>query len=649
MSAFAKYVLMFIGALIGSFVVGGIIGSVIETGGSIEIDSMLSGAYSLTFSGILFLSFVLLVLSKLGNGKSFFKNKKKKEEPKQFFDSKWLTENEMNKKYPHATFRHLSAIKSGIPIRAQLTGSDIHINLIQQDWHTMVVGSTSSGKTAGYISPSIQILSSTKDKPCLVLNDMKGELYHYHSEKLKASGYRIISLDLREPFKSTRWNPMEKPYNNYQRSLNLEKEVKVHTGGNPADLKLEILAPTYNHEWYEFEGRAYPSKEMLKNDLIALRKQLYDLAFEDLRDIAITICPIVAQGDGSTWERGAQDFILGTMLAMLEDSAFPELEMTKDKFNFFNLYKICTLREDDADNQFASLSKYFAGRPKLSTATQLAGPIINNAPVTTRGFMGVVSSKLSCFADEGVCFATSGNEMDFSHFHEQPTALFIKVPDEKDSRHSIAVMCIIQLYKTLVETANNTNMVLPRKVCFLLDEFGNLPSIPNLGSMITVARSRKILFTLVVQSYPQINIKYGDAVADTIRSNCNVHVFVGTTDQKTKEEFSARCGTVSVESTSTTKSKGKEGGGSSTTTNKTSVPLITVDELGLLKEGEFIISAFKESAIRSTFTMAHKAKNVYSMNPPQYAYTPARYLDTEKVYYDIRLRNKKVFRNRYDD
>ena len=53
-----------------------------------------------------------------------------------------------------------------------------------------------------------------------------------------------------------------------------------------------------------------------------------------------------------------------------------------------------------------------------------------------------------------------------------------------------------------------------------------------------------------MQDYSQININYGEAVAEIIKSNCNVHIFLGTENQKTKEEFSTRCGQTSVETKS---------------------------------------------------------------------------------------------------
>ena len=121
--------------------------------------------------------------------------------------------------------------------------------------------------------------------------------------------------------------------------------------------------------------------------------------------------------------------------------------------------------------------------------------------------------------------------MDFSRFDEEPTVLFIEVPDEKDNLHSLATLMIQQLYKELVDKANQnfkrgktSEEKLLKNVYFLLDEFGNLPKIEKFDSMITVGRSRNIFFNLVVQDYNQLFTRYGDKIAQTIKSNCKEYV-----------------------------------------------------------------------------------------------------------------------------
>ncbi len=61
----------------------------------------------------------------------------------------------------------------------------------------------------------------------MLISDPKGELYQLHAKKLKKTGYKVQILDLRNPYNSVRWNPLERAYLNYQRMLHLEKEVKV--------------------------------------------------------------------------------------------------------------------------------------------------------------------------------------------------------------------------------------------------------------------------------------------------------------------------------------------------------------------------------------------------------------------------------------
>lgn len=574
--------------------------------------------------------------------------KKDKYKAKQFFDSEWLTEEELNRKYDFAWFTDLHNHKDGIVLRAEKSGKNIKVNLMNKTYHSLIVGTTGSGKSANFVVPSLEILSSTKTKPSFVINDMKGELYELLAHKFRSEGYEIKVLDLRDAYSSTRWNPMARPYRAYQRSLHINNEVKVHHGDNPADLGLKVISPVYNNEWYEFDGRAYPTRVLLENDLKALKKQLVDSAYEDLNDIATTLCPIKSQTDQS-WERGAKDFVLGVMWAMLEDSAYSELGMTEERYNFYNLYKICNEIDNDPDRPYAALQKYFQGRSKFSIAPTLASAVLNNATQTSRSFFGIIGQNVSMFADAGICFTTSADEMNFSTFADKPTVMFIKVPDEKETRHAIATMCILQLYKDLVEIANSREgRTLPRRVYFVLDEFAQLPTIPRFDSVITVGRSRNIAVMILVQSYTQITARYSEAVTATIKNNCNIHYFLGTTDLATKDEFSKRCGSTSVESVSKSESKnsGKEGGTStSTSTSKVSAPLIHPDELSLLKQGEFIISMFGEKALRTKFDGYFLSPDLYDMTKTPEEYAPARSLDEEKVFYNIRERNRKVFRS----
>jgi len=600
--------------------------------------------------------YLIYFLTKLGDGKDKPKLGAKTKEGKevsQFFDSRWVTEKELKteKKFMYCTWHNVGSSSDGILIRSELKNGELDINMYKPI-HAMIIGTTGTGKTQKYIEPSIQILSSTKTKPSFVIADPKGEIYEKHCHKLKEEGYDVKVFNLRQPYASTRWNPLDNAFMMYHKAHHLHDDVKTHAGVNPADLKLKIIANEYENQWYEYNGVAYPNKQSLDMDLASKKAELIDLAENELREIATILCPIENKND-SSWDRGAQEFVYGTLLAMLEDSLVPELNMTRERYNFYNLARIANFKDPNPDNPYGTLRQYFNGRSQFSKVLQLVTTAINNAPTTTKSYMGIVSARLGLFNDSGMCFATSCNEMNFDSFADKPTALFIIIPDEKESRHGIATMMISQLYKKLVDLANNyPDNKLPRTVYFLLDEFANLPKIEKIDTMITVSRSRNIFFSLVIQSFSQLNAKYGDDVAATLKGNCPIKIFIGTDDAKTCEEFSKLCGDITLETTSTSESrqkdeKGKENPNKTTSLSTTSRPLIYPDELGHLGNkdgtGEIIIKILNEFPIRINSTMAW-ATPMFDHTRASNDYVPSRSLDEASVAYSIANRNAFVFK-----
>lgn len=636
----------FILAIVGIFVLAFVITSYLAFHELRWDETVLMHSYFLMAFGLLLLAFILIKLVSMTKPKKEDSGAKVKEKGKvkKFYDSNWLTPDEMSKirQFTCCKYSDLKNISNvGIPVRAELKNGNIEVAMYE-NIHTLVIGTTGSGKTTQFVNPVMQILSETAAKPCFVVTDPKGEIYDDHSEKLRKKGYRVMVFDLRDPFKSTCWNPMTRAYDLNQKAINLEKTVRVHRDEDPRKTNLKLADNAYYAEWYEIDGYAFGTKATLNAYISSVRQTLKNEAFEDLRDIASTLCPIQSTQD-PVWERGAKDLVLGTMLAMLEDSENPELGMTREKYNFYNLSKILNLKDTDSDNQIESLTNYFQGRGNLSLATQLANQVVTNAEKTAKSYMGIVSDRMGIFSDTGICYATSKNEMNLTTFTDQPTALFIKIPDEKQTRYPIATLFLSQLYKVLVEIARNNGGALPRDCYFVLDEFGNMPKIEGFDSMITVARSRRIWFLLVLQSYAQLTIKYGDQVASTVKDNCNIHIFLASNDQNTLKEFSDRCGTISVETENVSISKGKkeESKTQNVSISLESRPLIYPHELGSLKD-ECIVSILKQNPIKAKFTPSYMLKNVYDMQKAPPSTVLPKNLNEAEIYYDIKVRNNKV-------
>ena len=656
MSTFLKVILKLLLLVAGSYAIAVIAGGLISQQKVSFEKEVLTDGMTLLIFGVLMMLCLVYILNESTKGKNFFTGAKKDDpsKNKQFFDSKFLDKKELAKITTYSLYTSLKNVNDGILVRAEQKGGNIQINL-RKPIHTMVIGTTGVGKTTMFVDPFLQIMPKTKTKPSLVITDPKGELYANHAHNFKKCGYNVKVLNLRDVFSSTRWNPMGRAYDIYQRAMHIEDEIVIHNKPMTKDCKLSLASSdksSYGEEWYEFNGVAYADKPSLMNDIMSFKKILISDAQEDLKDIAMTLVPVENQNDPS-WEMGAQGFAQAVLYAMLEDSADPKLGMTKDKFTLYNFGKIAFYRDLDPDDQFKTLKKYLCeGRDKFSEVPQLANTVVGAAPNTARSYVSVLSTKLGLLSDAGICYATSADEMEFEKFDDKPTAFFIIIPDEKQTKHGIATLCIVQLYKILIELANkNTkkDRQLSRNTYFVMDEFGNLPKISLLDKIITVGRSRGIFMVLVVQSYTQLNNIYGDKIADIVRTNCNIQIFLGTTDQKTKEEFSKMCGNITVKTTSKTKG---EKDSKSESTSETSRPLIYPEELELLPKNTAVVKMFKENPAKVIMTPAYQCKKLYDMTPMPIEYAPSKTLDEAKIFYDIEARNNLVLKNKkggFDD
>ena len=86
--------------------------------------------------------------------------------------------------------------------------------------HTLVLGATGSGKTAGIINPTMKMLMKARES--IIISDPKGEIYEKNSGLLKELGYEIIILNFRDPQKGNCWNPYHLPYK-FQKEGNFDK------------------------------------------------------------------------------------------------------------------------------------------------------------------------------------------------------------------------------------------------------------------------------------------------------------------------------------------------------------------------------------------------------------------------------------------
>ena len=583
----------------------------------------------------------------VGGDKSKPKMKGKDELENQHF----MTDAELEKAFKGIDFNELKNISSrGIPFYAKFHKGHLKVRLTP-DCHCLIIGATGTGKTVSFVEPAVQIISEYKNKPSMFITDPKGEIYNHHSQKLKDSGYDVKLLDLVDTYNSLLWNTLEFIYKNWQKQLHLEQTILKHINDPLSKYpNLIKVGNVSSQEWFEFSGKAFGDLRDTLVEVEVEKAKIRDDCFEDLSDICGAICPTTNEKE-SSWEDGARDYFKAILIAMLEDSENEKLGMTIEKYNFYNAYKIAMNKEND----FEYIKQYFNGRSPVSKTRQLTVHITQSQAKTTRdGYMSTLANKLSMFADNGICLLTSKNELQFDQFDDRPTAFFIKIPDERATRYSLASVCISQSYKEFVrkarvnEKTNSDQMAhLKRPMFYILDEFANMPKVGQLDKMITVARSRWIYLNMAIQSYAQLDNVYGKETASIVRGQCKATMFYGTPDLETREQFSKELGNYTIEVSSLNSgSKGKDGkesNGPSTSTSYQARPLVYASDLDKIPLGENITKIFQYYPVRSVITPAFKLQGtVYKYGQMETPFVPGRRLNEQAIFYDIRKRNAIV-------
>ena len=607
-----------------------------------------SHLYYLLFGGTFILLFILYsfvinknffsVLSKNGaNGKLKQVNDSNLE------NSRWMNEKEKEKVFKSYSFSELKKVeKDGVPVMGKLNDKkkDMEV-LFNSPCHSIIIGSTGSGKTTTFVSPMIQILATTNAGSSMVITDPKGELFALHSKYLVEQGYDVKVVDLRDTYSSYRWNPLESIWNSFEDYKNAAKKAFKRTDNifsSGLVLDKNIKEGQKISEWYEFDGKAFSDYNRLISTIKLYKKKIYDEIYEDLNDLVTVLIPVENEKD-PLWEKGARSITLAVLLAMLEDSMEPDSTMTKEKFNFFNVAKIL----QNSNKDYEELRTYFKGRSPLSKAYSLSKQVCDAAQSTRASYMSIVYDKLILFNDAGVCALTSSSDFTAESLSDHKTALFLKIPDEKDTRHNLAAIFILDIYKTLIKIASaREDLSLPRNVYFIMDEFGNMPKISKFDKFITVGRSRKIWFEMIIQSYSQLNNVYGDTVADIIKGNCGIKMFIGSNDMGTCKEYSELCGNITIQTSSTSGTAHSE---TSYSTSLQTRPLIYPSELQRLNKpgdiGHSIVVTFGNYPLKTYFTPSFNVP-LYKIGKMDQSELEDRFFDEKSVFYDIKLRNSRL-------
>lgn len=124
--------------------------------------------------------------------------------------AKWETEENMKKNIPLIGINGETEVKaSGLPI----SYDDNYLYISDRVNHSLIIGSTGSGKTQTITLPLLEIANKAEES--VVVHDTTNELYETTKDRFKENGYKIIRLNFDDAMNCNSWNPLELPYRLY--------------------------------------------------------------------------------------------------------------------------------------------------------------------------------------------------------------------------------------------------------------------------------------------------------------------------------------------------------------------------------------------------------------------------------------------------
>lgn len=483
--------------------------------------------------------------------------------------------------------------------------------------HEIYLGTTGSGKTTGCIEPQLRAISSQKNKPNIFVTDPKGELFNHNAEHMKKMGYRTFVLNFKNTTRSNKWNPLSDLLEVVRQIKGVRASSPEHcTGRIPDGVPKNAPSSAFvSGRYYMFDGKAFPTLAMAKQMKKVKENDLNVELSSLINSLGNTFIKVESTKD-PTWEKAAQDQVKGFLQAMCDYLLDPFSGFTEDMFTIytmtqlFNVLRRGMMRRSDSRSRPDVFTHPLIKNLPRQTQNMFAS-VFASSPITMLSHLSVLGNSLGPWCKPHIYALTTGNDIElFDEKDDSPFAIFVITRDYEASDYDIAALFVDWVYRNMVEYAEAcAEQNKPwRDTHFLLDEFGNIPSINSFENKIATSRSRKIYFHLVLQSYAQLqNVYSSDAnnhsVANIIKDNCNSINFLGSQNVDTKKSFSDDCGSKTVLSPFV---KLSDGGALPLST----VPLMPLSKLDLLTPGDIyskrlFFPLIKARYVRSYVAAAH--------------------------------------------
>lgn len=512
--------------------------------------------------------------------------------------------------------------------------------------HYVLIGSTGSGKSITVSIPMCIQFATAKEKHSVVLTDPKAELFKTTGKIFEDNGYNVVTIDFRNPTKSSKINIMqpiidewkehciydknmmfflsyfiktnkiliEKMYSNkkYQEQI-IDKYKLVDyiievIKNNQDELEKNIKNKKYfdNYSYMEYTGEKL--KEYLNNlsnlEILDKIKEMQNNSSNhqaEANHLVISLANLIfteKESKDPFWINSSKQLFIGLAGVFLED--YKKGLIDENKINIASIKKFQNSSLIKENQMY--LQRNLNTRSYGNLSKDYLTSILSSAENTYKSVTAVFGEKMSIFDDLNVENVTSISEFNFTDVGRKPTALYIIVPDEDKSYYQLVTIILGMLIKDLSKFANmpENNGMLPVKVEWILEEFANMPPINDIHVSVSVARSRGMRYIFFIQSFAQLDQIYGKEIASIIIDNSAL-CYLKTNSVECAQIIEKKLGraTITTNSLSTSTDPFKVGGNQ--TTSLLGRELLTANEIISLKYKTIIFPVFGNPIFRDTY------------------------------------------------
>ena len=244
---------------------------------------------------------------------------------------------------------------------------------------------------------------------------------------------------------------------------------------------------------------------------------------------------------------------------------------------------------------------------KLSDAAMRIAPDKTKSSIVTSAI-----SPMTAWSVSVVVGQSSKTDFNLTECQEKPVAYFLNIPgaDAASPYVVLGSLFVEQMYTVLSNYCQySKDLSLKRPMYYLLDEFCNSPAIPNFDSKVSLARSKKIRFCIVIQSIAQLEKTYKEA-KNTVLENSNL-LYLLTNSSDTADFISKRLGKRTIKISNSSVSSQPTGNSSTKTSTSESTQtigreLMTSQEIMAMPPGHGLFIKPRENPCRVQFVPSYK-------------------------------------------